>query len=311
MKEEKNLTKNTLNTYKSFAKEYIFFVELNQRNYLQAFSDYINYLTDIKQNQRSTVNNKISALKSFLRFLYLEGEIDDKLLTRLKGFNYRRVGSKVPSFYDYALLKKICLYIKNSDNLNDAEKYFMCLLINHGMTIQECLSIEFKNIYWKERTIIIFKGINVRYIFMNSDDLYFLIRYIMSSKNKINLYQSSFLFQVNGKPMTEYIARKAINKVSKVVERRIKPRMLRNTFIMASIDSGIDMIYIKEYLGLKTFSSLTRFNYLNHSYFDQVREIQNKLRTNTKYSDDYELKQSQKVIHLFKDHSVFNKVLLS
>lgn len=310
LKKEKKFSKNTIDSYVSSVKEFIPFVEINSNNYVQAFGDYISYLTRIKKNSKTTINQKISALKAYLKFLHLQEKIDTPLLHRLQSFNYRRIGKRLPSFYDYSLLKQICLYIRNSKSLKETDKYFIYLMVNHGMTIEECLSIEFPNIFWEDRLILIRKNNGFRYIIMNKEDVFFLIRYIVSQKNKIDLYKSSFLFQVNGRPMSDHVVQKSIKKVSEKVGRKIQPRTLRNTFIMSALDAGIDIVYIKEYLGLKSFSSLTRFTYLNQTYFSDVIELQNKIRGNINSNKEELIEmegqdRSDKLIKLFKNHSLF------
>lgn len=207
----------------------------------------------------------------------------------------------MPSFYEYPVLKQIYIILKNSDNLNETEKLFLFLMINHGLTNKDILSISFSNIIWSEKEIVINRNGIERYIFLDVDDLFFLSRYLFSKKFRINLYASPMLFQTDGIPMTAYDIQKALKKVSTLVNRKIQQRTLRNTFIIYAIDSGINIEYIQAYLGLRSLSSLQRFKYINQKYFGEVIELQNSLRSKIELTSLNKSKNNAcKVVQLFK-----------
>lgn len=83
-----------------------------------------------------------------------------------------------------------------------------------------------------------------------------------------------------------------IKKTGDILGVKLTLRNLRNTFIRYALDLNVSIIYIKKYLGLRSYSSLAKFEvttvkYLSYSknHIDDIRgklslEKKNKLQQN-------------------------------
>lgn len=269
------------------------------------------YLMDIKKNKKNTINQKFSMLKRYMKFLVDKGYMEEGELTKLSRIKYRKM-SRVPLFYDYSILKRIYLVLDNSSLLTETEKLFLFFILNHGATYKELLSIKFTDIDWEGSHIYINDGFRVRHLFLGKQELIYLTRYIQFKKGNIHLDKSLLLFQNKGIPMTEYEIKKAIKKISKILGQKLCLRGLRNTFIMYAIDLGADIIYIKEYLGLKSFSSLSKFEYINKKHFDyslkHINFIREKISIKTKKTEN---KLNENLIRIFDKIDTVYKTSLS
>lgn len=201
--------------------------------------------------------------------------------------------SRIPQFYDYAILKRIYLILENTNALTELEKIIMHLILNHALTYKELQSIKISDIDWRGKFIYIDKGNGYyRYVFLEKNDLIFLMRYIQEGKNSLSFKNHFYLLQKNGYCLNDYDYKKVIKKTGDILGVKLTLRNLRNTFIRYALDLNVSIIYIKKYLGLRSYSSLTKFEvttvkYLSYSknHIDDIRgklslEKKNKLQQN-------------------------------
>lgn len=242
-------------------------------------------------------------LKRYNQFLATQNIITRDQLIQINHIKYRTL-QRVPKFYSYDYLKKIYLIIVNSNNFTDDERLFIFLILNHAATFTEILSIEITNIDWEKRTIHIQTPTRERMLLLQKEDLLYLTRYILAKRNQIDVKQSFKLFQTNGKPYTRKNIIVALEKVSKYFEVRIGFTELRNTFIMYLIDIGMNPIYIKEYLGLKSFTSINRFKFVNHTFIKEVQQLINTMRSVPKFKTH----NDNVIRNIFEEHYQENKL---
>lgn len=271
------LLETTINNYRGVVKEYNIFLKQRNLNVKISTHKYIIWLIDQKKNKRSTINNKISMIKRYIKYLTMHNIVTENQYIELKRIKHQVV-KQVPKFYHYAILKRSYLIVENSNDFNDTEKLIIFLILNHGTTVNELLSIKFNDIDWKEKSIYIQSNKRQRILYLQNKDLLFLTRYILNKRGKIDVKKSFILLQNSGVPYKKNVIINAINKLSKYLNTKITLTGLRNTFIMYLIDIGMDMIYIKNYLGLKSLTSISRFEYINQTYIKDTQKMINKLR---------------------------------
>lgn len=73
---EKKFATSTIQGYKSFIKEFDPFLEKYKHDATLVVRKYIMWLQNCTNNKETTVNNKLSYIKSYFYFLYREGFID-------------------------------------------------------------------------------------------------------------------------------------------------------------------------------------------------------------------------------------------
>lgn len=280
---QERFKQSTVNNYRSFVKEYEPFMDSNQNDVKIATRKYLLWLIEEQKNSNNTINNKISMLKKYTKYLAMNNIIDSNQLVVLDRIKYRNE-TRIPKFYSYSILKRIYLIIVNAKNFTNEERLYIFFILNHATTFNELLSIDFTNINWKNRTLYIKTSERERLLYLQSQDLLFLTKFILEQRGNIDLKQSFRLFQYQGQPKSNKNIIQALRKLSVYLGMEIKFTTLRNTFIMYLIDIGVDIIYIKQYLGLKSFSSISRFEYINHTYLDETRRIINKLRFDSEIS---------------------------
>lgn len=278
---QERFKQSTVNNYRSFVKEYEPFMHSNHNDVQISTRKYLLWLIEEKKNSKNTINNKISMLKKYNKYLAMNNIVDPRQLVVLDRIKYRNE-KRIPKFYSYAILKRIYLIIVNAKNFTNEERLYIFLILNHATTFNELLSIDFTNIDWEDKTIYIETSERKRLLYLQKEDLLFLTKFILEQRGNIDLKKSFRLFQNRGKPHSNNNIVRALKKLSIYLDMEIKFTELRNTFIMYLIDIGIDIIYIKNYLGLKSFSSINRFEYVNQTYLNDTQRMINTLRSDSK-----------------------------
>lgn len=230
-------------------------------------------------NKDNTINQKISMLKRYRNFLAEEGYIPKSDLQYFKQVRHRK-HFRIPLFYDYSIIKRIHLVLENSSLLSPTDKLILILVVKHATTYSELLGIRIMDIDWHERMINIQKGSHTRYIVLERRELVYLVQYLQSKKGSNSFKSCLFLFQDNGSPLKKYEVEKSLVKLSAILNQKILVRGLRNTFIMQAIDLDVNVAYIQQYLGMKSLNSLSKFRYVNKTYFEMVQHHVNALRSN-------------------------------
>lgn len=251
-----------------------------RNDFKKSNQEYLLWLIDVKRNKRTTINNKISMLRTYYKFLLAHNLVHQSEYINIRRLKYRRIKT-LPKVYPYPLLKRIYLISKNADNFTNEERLYISLMLNHAATFNEILAIKFSNINWEKKTIYIEVKERRRIIFLQQDDLLYLTKYILDQRERINLQKSFNLFQTNGIPIKKKNLANALTKLSVYLNTKITLTGLRNTLIMYVMDLGVDTIYIKEYLGLKTLTSISRFEYMNQNFVVESKKYIDKLRVNS------------------------------
>lgn len=217
----------------------------------------------------SSVNRKLSTLKSFFKFLLKKEAIDKDPTKLLVGPKTKR---KIPSFANDREISKILDDEGNfSDDFKGARDRFLIeLLYLTGMRRSEIISIKYDDINFHNSTIRVTGKRNKQRLIPFSD----------STKEKINNYinirdeeiknKSPFLFvKEDGKALYPELVYEIINvHLSSITTLSKKsPHVLRHSFATEMLNNGAEINAIKEILG---HSSLASTEIYTHVTFEEM-----------------------------------------
>ena len=209
-----------------------------------------------KKKSDKTIARKVATLKSLFSYMVKNNIIDNNIMTSIK---IPKISKKLPH-----LLTK-----KEIDNLFDIDlkdnKILMevCILelfYSTGMRISELTRIKICNINFEDCTIkILGKGNKERYVFLSTSSLSLLKKYlsIFCNINQIYLFGSL----IKNKKLSHHISEKAIYNITKKHLKRISndekltPHSLRHSFATHLLDSGADIMSVKDFLGHESLTS--------------------------------------------------------
>lgn len=222
--------------------------------------DYINYLRVERNNSHSSVNRNVMIIKKFYESLISYGHIDTndnplRDFVKLKGAR-----QKFRDFLSMNELKRLLDSFSEDSIVELRDKSMIYLICCTGVRASECAGLRCKDIDLVGYKITVTgKGGDQRSIPINEKAKRLLSNY---AKMRGSLGKEDFFFQTR---FNAGVKRQGIyDRVKKYVRtagitKKISPHNLRHTFAKHAIDSGMNIISLKDILGHRCIASTQRY----------------------------------------------------
>lgn len=262
---EKNVSEYTLINYEKDLTDLIVFLEQKKADLLNINKDilksYLSALYD-KNYEKSSIARKLSAIRSFFRYLKREGLIDSNpssfILTP-------KLPRKLPEFLN--IREIVDLLDSKSDNtfLDLRDKAILEMLYSTGMRVSEMTSLNMEDIDPIGSTVKIRgKGKKERIVPVGSKATEALDKY-ERAKSEIKLKPFTkgkpvFLNRLGGRLTSRHV-RRIIDKWIKQssITKHISPHTIRHSFATHLLDNGADLRSVQELLGHANLSTTQRY----------------------------------------------------
>lgn len=227
-------------------------------------------LMDEKLSPR-TVNKKVSALKSFYKYLLRSEVIHEN---KLNNVIVPKIGKKLPFFVG----------VENMDHLLDdgffgtdfesiRDKLIISLLYGTGVRLSELMHLKGSDISQSEQLIKVLGKRNKERIVPYPRSLNPLIDQYKLEREKINGTDTDYFFiTVKGKPVYEKLIYRVVNKNLAYVTTISKksPHVLRHSFATHLLNRGADLNAVKEMLG---HANLSATQVYTHTSMEKIQRV--------------------------------------
>lgn len=262
---QRNLSPNTIKSYrdtfkimiKYFSKEKninlskLSFNEFSKENVIY----FLDYLENTKKNSILTRNQRLAAIHSFCTFVQSEEPEYLYNLQEILKIPFKKGTKKV---IEYLIPDAIKILLKQPD-LNQRnglrDLLILSLLYDTGARVQELIDIKIKDIRLDNPSIIRLygKGNKIRDVPIMNNTKKLLKEYIKQKQKNINqyLFESSTNKKFTRKGIC-YIIDKYVEearKITNIIPLKVSPHMFRHTKAMHLLQSGVNLIYIRDFLG--------------------------------------------------------------
>lgn len=277
---EKRYSVNTITAYQTdltqFLQYNIEFTGLDDLSKagVMLIKGWVVWLMENKNTTRS-VNRKLTALRSFYKYLLRQGIIDINPLAKI---TTPRTSKRLPQFVSetgMAHLKPLDdLLSKDFKTVRGVLIFEMFYLT--GIRVAELMALKNSDVDWATRSIKVVGKRNKQRIIPISDDLTRLCRGYVEKKTQHFERDVSPFFFVNdkGNELGHQWVYRLIKKQLSIVTTISKksPHILRHTFATHLLNHGADLNAIKELLG---HSSLAATQVYTHNSFEKLKKMYN------------------------------------
>jgi site-specific recombinase XerD len=236
---------STLRWYKETLTPFIAFV--NQEGLNQAaLRKYINGLFD--HLKVATIDNRIRAIKAFLRFLYKEGHIEEDLAATLKR-------PRLPKQFPHVLNDEQVMALLKAPNRKTWEgfrNYVMLLtFLDTGLRLSELLGLTVDRVNLIKGSLLVTgKGSKDREVYMGRTLKKEMARWL--KMRGFHAYEDHVFITRDGRPLKKRHVQQILSRLAKkagIEGVRCSPHTLRHTFATNFIRNGGDVFTLQRLLG--------------------------------------------------------------
>lgn len=274
---EKRYSQHTITSYQADLIQFDDFLkETYQLNLLDAKHNHIrSYMVHLMEEKLSeaTINRKISALRSFYKFLLRAGKTDQNPMLSIKA---PKIPKRLP----------VSIETQKLDQLLDSEVYFddsfgskrdhlvIELLFGTGIRLAELIGLKDTDVDFYEKTIrVLGKRNKERIVPINKELINQLNSYIELKKiqNFNNNLLNLIVTNTGAKGYPKLIYRIVSSYLSLVSTNKKKsPHVLRHSYATSLLNAGADLNAIKELLG---HASLSATQVYTHNSIERLKTI--------------------------------------
>lgn len=280
---ERQLSKNTLKAYKrDLGQLDIFLTEyLGRTNWKWSDSDvdrlalrgFLGWLDRMGLSKR-TISRKLSAARSFFRFLYIEGWID---IDPTSAVRPPKAEKRLPGHLSAADVRLVFEEAEKNAEGNTLgakrELLILELLYGSGLRLEELHSLDLKSIDRSSRFVrVIGKGRKERIVPVTESALRALDRYESQRREIRNHAEEALLVNAQGGRLSRRSIQAAVSKCFEVTagSRGLSSHALRHSFASHLLDAGADLLAVKELLG---HVSLSTTQIYTHTTKERLKKI--------------------------------------
>lgn len=230
-------------------------------------------LMENKLTARSA-NRKLSALKSFFKYLLRTGEVTKDPTRRVSGPKIKR---PLPSFVDDKDMELVLAEVDGESIFEQVRnKTMLELFYVTGMRRAELIGLKDTDIDFSAGNIqVTGKRNKQRLIPFSNNTKSLLEEYIIIRNEQVENLSGYLFVKKNGEKLYPMLVYRIVSQNLKWIPTLSKtsPHVLRHTFATAMLNNGADINAVKELLG---HSSLAATEIYTHTSFEELKKIYNK-----------------------------------
>ena len=274
---EKNYSLHTVNAY---GNDLIFFQEFLKSNFDTEKLEEVNYsmirswiLSMVDAGvSNSSVNRKISSLKSFYKFLLKIKVIESSPLLKHKSL---KTPKKLQIPFSENELDIVLNNLKFPDGFDGIrDKLIIDLFYTTGIRRIELIGLKMQNIDLQNRTLKVLGKRNKERILPIVPVIAVQIQKYLAERAQLEVIKDSdyFFVLLKGVKLNDSFVYRLINYYFSNVSEKVKksPHILRHTFATHLLNNGADLNSVKELLG---HASLASTQVYTHSSLSELKKI--------------------------------------
>lgn len=269
---------NTVNSYCSDIENYLYFIENNlhisslDQIKTDNIKEYLAYLKKLDY-QASSSGRSLSSIKSFHKFLILEGVAHDNPSSSIAT---PKKDKKLPDVLSVDEVMKLLNSLDDSTPINARNQVMVELVYAAGLRVSELVDLKLENLRLTSKMIEpIGKGSKERLIPINDYALRLLQNYLINSRPKLLGSKKDpgyvFLNATGGHYSRQsffIFLKKQCEEVG--ITKNISPHTLRHSFATHLLEAGTDLRVIQELLGHESISTTQIYTHISNKTIKSI-----------------------------------------
>lgn len=279
LKYQKKYSKHTLLAYESDIDQFqkFSFSQFNIADLTTITSEHIRtwivHLRD-RGTKPSSINRKLSSLKSFYSWLKKTGKIKALPTSTVKAL---KTSKNLPKYVESSEMNNLMDQMYFAKDYETALEFAVLSLLYHtGMRRAELIGLEDRNVNLNMGTVKVLGKRNKERILPLGQEAAAYLGHYRKLRNEEFSSENSFFLTAKGKPLyPKYVynmVSRNLKAFSKVDQK--SPHVLRHSFATHLLRNGADLSSIKELLG---HSSLAATQVYTHNDIEHLKEIHQQL----------------------------------
>lgn len=277
---ERGRAENTIDSYRSDLEAFqAYFKKLDPELTIETVDtdvirDWMEYMMD-EGNTATSVNRRLSALKSFYRFALKRNLVSHDPAHMLRGPKRHR---PLPQFVREEDMDRLLDGMQWGDDYKSTRTRTIIMTIYEtGVRISELLGLDDTSVdFGRQEVRVVGKGSKQRVIPIGGELVENLLRYKQKRDEEITQRLSpAFFLNDKGDRMTYSQASREIRRQLSLVGylKKKSPHVLRHTFATAMVNGNADLESVRKLLGHERLSTTEIYT---HTTFEQLREAYSK-----------------------------------
>ncbi len=276
--DELALSKNTYESYRRDIEKYCDFI-VNIRKKTDPMDieieDIRAYIGSLKRKHiaPSSQSRKLSALKSFHKFLLLEKYVKVNVAKMVTNPKQEK---KLPVILSIDEIDQLLKSLKTDTPIAMRDKAMIELTYSSGLRVSELINLKISDYHPTMGFVdILGKGNKERIVPIGEEAIQYLNLYLKEGRPQLAKTGSNnylFINRLNGGPVSrqsffEIIREKALLAG---INKPISPHKIRHSFASHLLERGLDLRLIQELLGHEDISTTEIYTHINNAHLKQV-----------------------------------------
>lgn len=276
LKQEKGLSKNTLDSYQRDLAQYITFLEkyhgIKKANRIEK-KNIEGYIKSLKKKiTAKSIARKLTVVKSFHHFLLLEKEVDTDIA---KSFSTPKIEKHLPKVLSIDEVVSLLETIDKTKPLGLRNVALLELIYGSGLRVSELLDITMEDIHLSQSYVMVKgKGSKDRMVPISDMAVLALRNYIVKAREiLLNHKQSVYLFlNQNGSRLSRQGFFKLLRKLADEagVQTECSPHTLRHSFATHLLENGMDLRTLQSLLGHEDISTTQIYTHISQKRLKEI-----------------------------------------
>ena len=274
---EKNLSQNTLTSYKfDFAKYRSFLISSGIRTASAVSEELISkFLALLHRENLSprSVARTLSTIRGFHRYLLGEDEVKDDPTQIIDSPKQEKNLPDVLSIFE---VDEILKQPDTSSRLGIRDRALLETLYATGIRVSELVNLKQSNLMIEDGLILVYgKGSKERLVPIGRSARQWIEEYQKQSRihlAKTSKSQDVLFLNVRGIKLTRDMIRKLVEKYSSAagIGKKIHPHTFRHSFATHLLEGGADLRAVQEMLGHADISTTQIYTHIDREYLKEV-----------------------------------------